>query len=258
MDWHVHNTVMLRLLLTSLGLIALVVASNSYSVQGKGAGEQGQVVLLHGLGRTYRSMEVMSQALRDDGYAVCNIDYPSREHPIPALARDFVAPAIRACGLDASVPIHFVTHSMGGIIVRQISAAELIPRVGRVVMLSPPNQGSEVVDTLGENWLFQMLNGPAGTQLGTADGSTPNSLGPPSFQLGVITGNATVNPILSNIIPGEDDGKVAVKRAKVDGMQDFLVLPVSHPFIMRDATVIRQSLHFLAKGRFDHTAADEK
>jgi triacylglycerol lipase len=244
---------MLRLFLTSLGLAALTAAGNTFSLdESEGPQAAGQVVLLHGLSRTFRSMEVMSQALRAADYTVCNVDYPSREHLIPELASDYVVPAIYACGLDASAPIHFVTHSMGGIIVRQISVAKDLPNVGRVVMLSPPNQGSEVIDAIGDNWLFQVLNGPAGTQLGTAARSTPNSLGPPEFQLGVITGNSTINPILSTIIPGEDDGKVAVKRAKVDGMQDFLVLPVSHPFIMRDEAVIRQSLYFLANGYFDH------
>lgn len=252
MDLDVHRTVMLRLFLTSLGLAALMAAGNTFSLEEPRVPQAaGQVVLLHGLSRTFRSMEAMSQALRDADYKVCNVDYPSREHLIPELASEHVVPAIHACGLDASEPIHFVTHSMGGIIVRQISVAKDLPNVGRVVMLSPPNQGSEVIDAIGDTWLFELLNGPAGTQLGTTQRSTPNSLGPPEFQLGVITGNSTINPILSTIIPGEDDGKVAVKRAKVDGMQDFLVVPVSHPFIMRDETVIRQSLYFLANGQFD-------
>ena len=212
----------------------------------------GQVVLLHGLSRTFRSMDVMSQALHHADYTVCNVDYPSREYPIPQLAIDYVVPAIQACGVDIGAPINFVTHSMGGIIVRHISVAKGLPNIGRVVMLSPPNQGSEVIDIIGDNWLFELLNGPAGTQLGTTERSTPNSLGPPEFQLGIITGNSTINPILSTIIPGDDDGKVAVQRAKVDGMQDFLVLPVSHPFIMRNEIVVRQSLYFLAKGHFDH------
>lgn len=242
---------MRRAILTLLGLTALTMAGNSFSV-GEANPTAGQVVLLHGLGRTARSMDALAEALRVAEYTVCNIDYPSREHPIVELVNAHVIPAINACGLDTRAPIHFVTHSMGGIVVRQIAVGPASPNIGRVVMLAPPNQGSEIVDILGDNWLFEFVNGPAGRQLGTEAQSKPNSLGAPEFELGIITGNSSINPILSNIIPGEDDGKVAVQRAKVAGMQDFLILPVSHPFIMRDEVVIEQSLHFLERGEFKH------
>lgn len=243
---------MRRTLLALLGFAALAVAGNPVSVDQAVEADAGQVVLLHGLGRTSRSMDLVAEALRTGNYVVCNVDYPSREYVITELVGAHVVPAIHDCGLDVRGPIHFVTHSMGGIIVRQIAAVAALPTIGRVVMLAPPNQGSEVVDVLGDNWLFEFVNGPAGRQLGTEAESKPNSLGEADFELGVITGNTSINPLLSNIIPGEDDGKVAVQRAKVVGMQDFLILPVSHPFIMRDEIVIRQSLHFLAHGEFDH------
>jgi len=243
---------MRRTLLVILGFAALTATGNSFSPDDGVGVSAGQAVLLHGLGRTSRSMEPLADALRTADYVVCNIDYPSRDHAIAELVTAHVVPAIHTCGLDVGAPIHFVTHSMGGIIVRQIALASAIPNIGRVVMLSPPNQGSEVVDVLGDNWLFEFVNGPAGQQLGTSAESKPNSLGEADFELGIITGNSTVNPLLSNIIPGEDDGKVAVQRAKVVGMQDFLILPVSHPFIMRDEIVIQQSLHFLTRGEFSH------
>ena len=245
---------MYRIVLACLGFALLAVADSSVTTheQKDTAGNDRQVVLLHGLGRTSRSMERMASALRQAGYAACNVDYPSRDYSIRELATDSVLPLIDACGLDKQQAIHFVTHSLGGIIVREIAAVDGIARIGRVVMLAPPNQGSEVVDVLQDNWLFEFINGPAGQELGTGPASRPNALGAARFEVGVITGNTTINPLLSTIIPGEDDGKVAVERAKLAGMQDFLVLPVTHMLIMQDSEVIEQTLLFLADGQFDH------
>lgn len=139
---------------------------------------------------------------------------------------------------------------MGGIIVRYLANKELVSRIGRVVMLSPPNQGSEVVDVLGDTWLFEWINGPAGRVLGTGKDSLPLQLGPAKFELGIIIGIKSINLINSAMIDGADDGKVSVENAKLEGMQDFLILPVTHPFIMKDETVIRQTIHFLNFGRF--------
>ena len=209
------------------------------------------VVLLHGLARSADSMDKMAAALAEAGYAPCNIGYPSRHHPVETLALEHVLPAIEACG--ATGPVHFVTHSLGGIVVRQLAATAPQLRFGRVVMLAPPNQGSEVVDTLGGLAPFQWINGPAGQQLGTDDASLPLTLGPAPFELGILTGNRSINLILSLLIPGEDDGKVSTARAQLEQMQDFLVVPASHPFIMKDAEAIRQTLHFLRHGTFDHS-----
>ena len=214
------------------------------------AGAGDGVVLLHGLARTPASMNRMARVLASEGYAVVNIGYPSRQQPVPVLAESVIPAALAQCRSRGADRIHFVTHSMGGILVRWYLEHHRVPELGRVVMLSPPNQGSEVVDKLADLPGFQWLNGPAGRQLGTGDDSLPRRLGPASFEVGILTGNRSVNPILSRLIPGPDDGKVAVSRARLEGMADFLVLPCSHPFIMRADAAIRQTLHFIAHGRF--------
>lgn len=214
-----------------------------------------QVVLLHGLARGAASMQPMARALEQDGYAVCNLGYPSREHSIDALAREHVAPQIARCFPQRAGALHFVTHSMGGIIVRELARTGAAGPIGRVVMLGPPNQGSEVVDRLGDWRLFQALNGPAGGELGTAGDSAPQRLGPARFELGIIAGNRSINWMLSLLIPGPDDGKVAVARAGLEGMQDFVVLRASHPFIMQSPQAIAQTLAFLRQGRFLHEPA---
>lgn len=210
------------------------------------------VILLHGLARSKGSMETMQAALIEKGYGTCNIEYPSRGHGIEELAQTYVLPKIRECLSDKDVRLSFVTHSMGGIIVRSLMQKESFKNLNAVIMLSPPNQGSEIVDKLGGNWLFDWINGPAGNQLGTDDMSMPNRLGAAKFKLGIITGNSTINPINSLLIPGPDDGKVSIERAKLSGMSDFLVVPVSHPFIMKNDEVIRQTLYFLDNYRFQH------
>lgn len=208
------------------------------------------VVLLHGLARSPASMRPMADALEAQGYRVANIDYPSREQPIEVLAPLAVGEGLSQCRAQSARAIHFVTHSLGGILVRAYLRDHVVPELGRVVMLGPPNRGSEVVDQFAGMPGFEALNGPAGAQLGTGPESVPLKLGRVDFTVGVIAGTESINPILSTAFDGPNDGKVAVSRAKVDGMSDFIALPVSHPFIMRDDTAIRQTLVFLQRGRF--------
>ena len=208
------------------------------------------VILLHGLARTDRSMAKMAAALEADGFTVLNVDYPSREAKIETLAAQVIAAALADPKLKDASRIHFVTHSMGGILVRQYLKPKRPAHLGRVVMLGPPNQGCEVVDQLGAWWAFSAINGPAGRQLGTGPDSVPNQLGPVDFELGVIAGDRSINWINSLLIPGPDDGKVSIERTKVAGMKAHRVLHVTHPYLMKNAAVIRETIHFLRLGRF--------
>lgn len=157
------------------------------------------VILLHGLCRTSYSMAAMERSLLEAGYSVFNIDYPSRAAPIEELSEHAIADALSCCRRDGARVIHFVTHSMGGILVRSYLSRHAIPELGRVVMLAPPNQGSEVVDRIGHWKLFSTLNGPAGGELGTTTDSIPNQLGPATFSVGIIAGNRSLNWITAVI-----------------------------------------------------------
>ena len=210
------------------------------------------VLLLHGLGRTSRSMRPVERRLAASGYAAVNIDYPSRKHPIDYLADVVLDKAIEPFKNVPQAKFHFVTHSLGGIIVRYYLKHHPLEGLGRVVMLSPPNQGSEVVDRLKETFFFKKTHGPAGQQLSASANDFLRELGPVGFELGVITGDRAYEPWAPLLISGPNDGKVSVERAKVRGMKDLLVLPCSHTFIMRRADVISQVLYFLAHGVFDH------
>jgi hypothetical protein len=208
------------------------------------------VILLHGLIRTSKSMSTIADALREEGFIVVNQDYPSRQQPIEELSEFAVSSGLARCRSEGAQRVHFITHSLGGILVRYYLSKHTIPELGRIVMLAPPNKGSSLIDLFEAFPEMEDIIGPAGHQLGTNEASIPLMLGPADFEVGVITGDHTVNPVLSAYLEEPNDGKVTVESAKLKGMTDFLVVPHSHPFIMRNDAVIGQAIHFLYFGRF--------
>jgi triacylglycerol esterase/lipase EstA (alpha/beta hydrolase family) len=207
------------------------------------------VILLHGLARSAHSMNKMAERLTEQGYKVLNIDYPSRSYSIEQLAEKTISDALAKC---EGMPVSFVTHSMGGILVRQFLSNHSINNLNKVVMLGPPNKGTEIVDKLGNMPGFHLVNGDAGMQLGTGALSVPNQLGKANFDVGIIAGTQSINLLLSSLIPDTDDGKVSVESTKIEGMNDHIEMSTTHVFMMRNDDVISQVISYLKQGQFNH------
>lgn len=211
---------------------------------------QDGVVLLHGILRRAASMKQLELALADAGYRVLNLDYPSRAQDLSDIVDGLHGPIARFQA-ELTGALHFVTHSMGGLVARAYLKRFRPAQLGRVVMLAPPNEGSEIADLLKRNWFYRSAFGPAGGQLATQRSEELcRLLGTVDYPLGVIAGDRTLYVFASLILPGANDGRVSVERTRVAGMSDHIVLHTSHPLIMRDPEAVAQTIQFLKNGSF--------
>ena len=235
---------------TSLGMAVATPMMTAISAPIASQVDKECVILLHGLARSATAMETMQQALDNAGYYTVNVDYPSRNYSVEMLSAMAVPTALAQGEANNSERIHFVTHSMGGILLRDYLKEHRIAALGRVVMLGPPNQGSQVVDNLKDIPGFEAFNGPAGMQLGTRKADIPRQLPEVDFELGVIAGTRSINLMLSTMLPNPDDGKVSVANTFVNGMCAHVSITVSHPYLMKRQAGIKQTFYFLQNGRF--------
>jgi len=209
------------------------------------------VILLHGLGRFRQSMRKIEKHLISLGYATINLAYPSTTKSIETIAEKYLGRAVEDCKERGAEKIHFVGHSLGGIIVRQYLQQHTMFPGSRLVMLAPPNQGSEIVDLLRKIPFYEWITGPAGQEIGRGPESIINRLKPIGIEVGVIAGDSSLNPLFSVFLDGPDDGTVSVNNTKLSEMRDFTIVHSAHTFIVSNPLVIKQVTHFLMHGKFD-------
>jgi hypothetical protein len=214
-------------------------------------GRPEAVVLLHGMGRSALSMKRIEWTLARHGYAVTNLSYPSTRFAVEDVVRRHLTPVLDSLQSVSPARVHFVTHSLGGILLRALLAERAIHGLGRIVMLGPPNRGSEIADALKPWRIYRWLTGPSGQQLGTGRMDLPQTLAEPDCEVGIIAGDRSLNPVLSRLLPRPHDGKVSVASTRLKGMSDFLVMPHTHTWLPWRRPVIRQIVAFLKTGRFE-------
>ena len=243
------------ILLSLLILVGAAASKTNADTTTESSAKVDCVILLHGLGRSGLSMKAVEWRLEKTGYHVVNQSYPSTKHSIEDLAQLALGEALPKCESDTK--IHFVTHSLGGILLRQYLSEHSISNMGRTVMLGPPNQGSMLADYIQTVRLANDLQPEAGRQLGTKGDSVPQKLGPVDFELGIIAGNRNWRPMVSLPLDGPSDGTVTVEETKIDGMTDFLELPATHTTMMWQAAVLDEIIAFLESGHFSASDADK-
>ena len=234
-------------------LILAVLALSACALRGptdaRVTSEREMVVVLHGLGRNPGSMWLLGSRIENAGFDVTRIGYDSLNEPPEQILAE-VSRKIDACCAASEWPVHFVGHSLGGLIIRAYLAQHKVRSLGRVVLIAAPNAGTPLVDTYRDAW-WMGLAGPTAKRLGSGADSFPRSLPAPDYPVGVIAGVSEI-PVLKDVIPGDDDGLVPLASASLAGMTDFVIVKSSHSLLRYSWEVARQTIAFLRCGGFVH------
>ncbi len=209
------------------------------------------VFLVHGLWRTRFSLLRLEICLRQAGFTVVNRSYQATKKPLPEHAADLHGLVEKALAGRKPREVHFVTHSMGGMVVRYYLTHFPLAHPGRFVMLAPPNQGSRKLEMFKGVPLVRLLLGPyAPSELGIGEGTLSREAGIPDREFGIIAGGTGTDRGYSFFLSGDNDGTVSVEETRLEGAKDFLLVPRLHTFIMNGREVIDATIAFLETGRF--------
>jgi pimeloyl-ACP methyl ester carboxylesterase len=250
---NMYYSIMRRFILSFLLLFVLGIYNPVYANEDAA---DNYVVLLHGIGMSKYHMQRLESYLEKDGLKVINIDYPSRKHSIEELTK-FVHDSIHQ-HLQKAKTVHFVGHSMGGLVIREYIYSYKPANLGRVVHIGTPNKGSDIADKWQHYQVYRDFFGPAGQQLTSAALKQAPDLGKVTYEIGVIAGSRSIDPFSSWIIPGRDDGKVSIKNTMIEGMVDHIIVPIAHSAMPLSKLVHYQTGYFLKNGSFDHNKSEQE
>ncbi|MBI9086006.1 MAG: alpha/beta fold hydrolase [Desulfobacterales bacterium] len=206
------------------------------------------VVLLHGLGRSKAAMWLLANRLEKAGFNVQRIGYDS----IDATPEEIIATVtgqIQDCCVGGHRTVHFVGHSLGGLIIRAYLDSHHPENLGSVVLIGTPNQGTPIVDRFHDRWWMKLV-GPTALALNQKGNSFPKTLGDPYYPVGVIAGKIE-SCLAETLHGGKSDGLVPVASTRVNNMTDFMVVETGHSAMRYDSEVARQAIAFLRSGRFE-------
>jgi len=206
------------------------------------------VILLHGLGRSDKSVSRLKQHFEKAGYYTIAMNYPSLRASVQENG-DYLHQVIQSLeGIDT---VHLIGFSMGGIVTRQCLAEHEEPRLGRVVFIGTPNQGAELATLLKDWWAFKTFVGPAGQELATAPHGLAPKLPAPTCEFGIIAGCRGADGGYNPLIPGDDDGTVSLESTRLPGACDFMTVRAIHPTLLHTPSVFVAAQYFLEHGRFE-------
>ncbi len=206
------------------------------------------VVLLHGIANVPLSMAYIKRGLEKEGYDVLNLGYQSTRSTVESAASELHTRVVSAV---KGGKIHFVAHSLGNIVVRKM-LAEPFSRLGRMVMITPPNQGSELSERFKNLELYKWIFGPAGQQLSSDNPVFFNSLPVPPCQFGIIAGGKGNDRGFNPLLKGDNDGTISVETTRMESASDFIIIDSLHTMILFSRETLEQVISFLKSGKFRH------
>ena len=213
---------------------------------------KNHVYLIHGYGAVKLSMSSLARHLKKNGYTVTNWGYNSLGKSIPELGKMLFDEIKGKKGIDS---LNFVTHSMGGLVVRSLlghaKQDSAFPRICRIVMLSPPNKGAEIADFFAQSKVIKKILGPNLEYMTTDSTSLANKLPvPEDEEVGIIAGARFDDKGYNLIIEGDDDGFLTTDKTRLGTEKDFIVIPEAHFFMAHNKKSKEYVLRFLKTGKF--------
>lgn len=212
------------------------------------------VICLHGLWRSVWAMEPIANYLNKEGFTTVSVPYASFRYELEDIVesvRILVKP-----WLDQGKKIHFVTHSLGGVVLKHLLEHAMLDeereKIGRVVMLAPPHQGSEIMDWLSNSPVRHVL-GPASDFLTSEKMSQHSQQFPADVEAAIIMGERSAIPFFRKLLDASNDGIVSVDKGHLLGIKEFKVVDADHTFIASEPDVLEMVSHFLSCGSCEAT-----